>query len=126
MNLVKKRIFWTLNPFHNHRHFGNLQFIRAGIGIELHHSGLLSTAARLDREFKTNIPFQLTCTINGPSSGDSFASTLFSIDQNMTLIIEDEDDNPPRLQNPNEERFIDVYLKEQGIIQVRKKGQRIK
>lgn len=88
-----------------------------GIGIELHHSGLLSTAARLDREFKTNIPFQLTCTINGPSSGDSSTSTLFSIDQNMTLIIEDEDDNPPRLQNPNEERFIDVYLKEQGIIQ---------
>jgi hypothetical protein len=38
----------------------------------------------------------------------------------MTLVVEDEDDNPPRLQNPNEQQIVDVYLKDQGIVQVNK------
>ena len=69
---------------------------------------------------KANIPFHLVCTINGPSSTEASVSTLFAIDQNMTLVVEDEDDNPPRLQNPNEQQIVDVYLKGQGIIQVKK------
>ncbi|XP_046644788.1 proto-oncogene tyrosine-protein kinase receptor Ret-like [Daphnia pulicaria] len=88
-----------------------------GPGLELHESGLLSTAARLDRELKAHIPFQLVCTINGPFSTDATITTLITIDQNMTLAVEDEDDNPPSLQNPNEQQIIDVYLKDQGIIQ---------
>lgn len=96
-------------------------FVNVGPGLELHESGLLSTAARLDRELKAHIPFQLVCTINGPFSTDATITTLITIDQNMTLVVEDEDDNPPSLQNPNEQQIIDVYLKDQGIIQVKKK-----
>lgn len=118
MQFLKKRISQTLNPFQTLAFSLKDSIIHAGIGIELQSSGLLSTAARLDRELKTNIPFQLICTISGPSQAESSASTLFSVDQNMTLIIEDEDDNPPRLQNPSEERVVDVYLKNQGVIQV--------
>lgn len=95
-------------------------FVNVGPGLELHESGLLSTAARLDRELKAHIPFQLVCTINGPFSTDATITTLITIDQNMTLAVEDEDDNPPSLQNPNEQQIIDVYLKDQGIIQVKK------
>lgn len=97
-------------------------FVNVGPGLELHESGLLSTAARLDRELKAHIPFQLVCTINGPFSMDATITTLITIDQNMTLVVEDEDDNPPSLQNPNEQQIIDVYLKDQGIIQVKKKS----
>ena len=94
--------------------------VNVGPSLELHESGLLSTADRLDRELKANIPFHLVCTINGPSSTEASVSTLFTIDQNMTLVVEDEDDNPPRLQNPNEQQIVDVYLKDQGIVQVNK------
>ena len=90
-------------------------FLYKGTEIELLNSGLLSTTVQLDRESTPHIHFQLVCSINGPSS--SFTPVILV--QNLTLYVLDEDDNPPRLQSPNEQKVIDVYLKDQGIIQVR-------
>ena len=91
-----------------------------GEKFELKDTGLLSTATIFDRESATHVPFQLNCSIQGPSPSDALVlTTLSTLSQNLTLIVEDEDDNPPRLQTPEEQQIVDVYLKDQGIVQVR-------
>lgn len=89
-----------------------------GIGLKLHDSGILSTSDPLDRESTTTIPFQLVCTIDELLSTGLF-TTQNTVVQNGTLLVEDEDDNPPRLQSSDVQKIIDVYLKDKGIVQVK-------
>lgn len=86
-----------------------------GIGLKLDNAGVLSTSEPLDRESTAKIPFQLICTVNDPLS-----TSIFTLVQNGTLLVEDEDDNPPRLQSPDEQQVINVYLKGKGIVQVKR------
>lgn len=82
-------------------------------------SGRLVTANEFDRETTPSVNFQLVCYVSQmPKSNPIISQPLFVVKQNVTLIIADEDDNPPRLQSPDQQSVVDVYLKDKGIVLV--------
>lgn len=75
----------------------------------------LMTTGPLDRETTPVVPFQLTCSIQ-PAT-ESWPASSIIVAQNLSLAVLDEDDNPPRFQEKT--AVYHVYLKDQGIVQVR-------
>ena len=78
-------------------------------------SGRLVTATQFDREKTPSVNFQLVCIVTQVPKTNPTINQLFVVTQNVSLIIADEDDNPPRLQSPEEQSVVDVYLKDKGI-----------